>query len=103
MGKNITALGATLHSRINTNIKANKITAAELGTIGAAKELQPDRSPGPIPHGEYSICRHISGEKMTEITHMGDTMVIQYPELEPGDRVVLINDGTESVVIDVIR
>lgn len=105
MTSNIEKLGETLQSRMHTVKKSNGNALLELGTISSSLALVPDQSPGPIPEGEYSICRTASDKVMkkkkvvTGSVYMED---IHYQKLKDGDRVLLAWCGNEPVVIDVI-
>lgn len=104
MPSNIEKLGETLQGRMRSAGK-KKDRLIELASIGPGLCLKPDQSPGPIPKGEYSICRTVSdklmkkGKVVTGSVYMED---IHYQKLEEGDRVLVAWCGTEPVVIDLI-
>ena len=64
MTSNIEKLGETLQGRMHTVKKSSSSALIELGTISSALALEPDQSPGPIPEGDYSICRTVSDKVM---------------------------------------
>lgn len=103
MTSNIEKLGQTLQGRMHTVKKAGSSILIELGTISSGLQLHPDISPGPIPKGEYSICRSVSdlvlkkGKVVTGSVYMED---IHYQKLKDGDRVLMAWCGNEPVVID---
>ena len=105
MSSNIEKLGETLQGRMHSVRHTGKGTRLELAQIGAGCALVPDESPGPIPAGEYSICRTVSdlvmkkGKVVTGSVYMED---IHYEKLKEGDRVLLAWCGSEPVVVDLI-
>ena len=105
MSSNIEKLGETLQGRMRSVRQTGKGVQLELAQIGAGGKLVPDVSPGPIPIGEYSICRTVSGKVMKEGKVAADSMHmedIRYEGLKEGDRVLLAWCGNEPVVIDLI-
>lgn len=105
MTSNIEKLGETLQGRMHTVKKTGSSALLELATITSSLALEPDQSPGPIPKGEYSICRTVSDKVMkkekvvTGSVYMED---IRYQKLKDGDRVLIAWCGNEPVVIDLI-
>lgn len=105
MASNIEKLGETLQGRMHSVKQAGKGTLLELAQIGAGAALLPDVSPGPIPAGEYSVCRTVSDKVMKKgsveagSVYMED---IHYEKLKEGDRVLLAWCGSEPVVVDLI-
>ncbi|MCI9641057.1 hypothetical protein [Emergencia sp. 1XD21-10] len=93
MASNIEKLGETLQGRMRSVKQSGSSTLLELAEIGSGGALLPDVSPGPIPAGEYSICRAVSGKVTADF---------RYEKLKAGDRVLLCWCGREPVVIDVI-
>ena len=88
----------------------------ELGTIGGDMSLKLDRFSKSFPQGEYLVARTLALEKEIQITTdpAGEgphqhTLTIKAEDiikpLSPGDRVLVawVNDGTDPVVIDVVR
>ena len=73
----------------------------DFGEIQANKSLVTNTFPIPIPKGQYSVCRSVSG---LVINVSGKhNHAIPFPVLKPGDRVLVVWVQSEAVVIDVIK
>ena len=84
----------------------------DFGEIQANGSLVTNTFPVPIPKGQYSICRSVSGLviNVSRGDHGGHTSgsgkhnhAIPFPLLKPGDRVLVVWVQSEAVVIDVIK
>lgn len=105
MPSNIERLGNTLHRQMLNVTGAENSVCLELGSIASGLSLHPDISPGPIPKGEYSICRSVSDEVMKKAKVVSGSVYmedIHYQKLKDGDRVLIAWCGKEPVVLDVI-
>jgi hypothetical protein len=58
--KNIESLGSLFMDRIKKTNGAMQPLGIELGKINGDLSLSPDSSPGPIPKGEYMVCRAVN-------------------------------------------
>jgi len=82
---NIEKLGNVIMGQIVRVNRSNSRTVMDLGSVNSALSLVPDHSPGPIPDGEYTVCRNAA------------------PALKKGARVLIAWCGGEPVVIDAVR
>lgn len=57
---NIEKFGNIFTRRIQDTFNAMQPYQPELGIINADLSLSPDNSPGPIPKGEYMVCRQLT-------------------------------------------
>lgn len=85
MSSKIEGLGTTIDRRIRTVNKSNSKPVSGLGNIGKKLSLLVDGSSDPIPQGEYSVCKNVSGK------------------LQNGDRVLIVWCGKEPTVVDVVE
>ena len=85
---NIEKFGNALTQRIYDTFNAMQPYQPELGIINADLSLSPDNSPGPIPKGEYMVCRQLTlGETDDPLTVTavdgGHVVFNPKPEWEP--------------------
>ncbi len=105
MTSNIEKLGETPAGPHAYGEKSSSSALIELGTISSALALEPDQSPGPIPEGDYSICRTVSDKVMKKEKGCHWQRVYgghPLSKLKAGDRVLIVWCGSEPVVIDLI-
>ena len=84
MSGNIEKLGNVIMEQILTVNRSNSKTVMELGNINSAMALVPDHSPGPIPEGEYTVCRNAASS------------------IKKDARVLVAWCGGEPVVVDAV-
>ena len=83
MPSNIERFGQTLHGQMKHVGNAESSEAAELGRSKSNGDLLPDDSPGPIPKGEYMICKGLGKA--------------------PIGRVLINWCGSEPVIVDAVE
>lgn len=113
MKTNIEKMGDSLMSRMAGMNQAYQPLGIELGVIQSNLSLSPDNSPGPIPKGEYMICRSAcqgsSGSSWTTTQPAGPgphSHTVKLPDslqsIKAGDRVLICWAGKTAVVVDVV-
>ena len=65
----------------------------DFGEIQENGSLLTNTFPVPIPKGDFSVCRHVSG--LAEQT-------VKFPAIKPRDRVLVAWVQSEAVVVDII-
>lgn len=98
-------LAQTLQKRMSEMQPKNLIL--DFGSIESDYGLVTNTFPVKIPSGEYTVCRHVSGDKVFGGIHeghsSGDGSHEHFlPGLQPGNRVLVAWVHNEAVVIDVI-
>lgn len=107
-------LAAVLSGRMKKEVDSPLVL--DFGEIQSNQSLLTNTFPIPIPKGDYTVCRHISGltytadkgehpghKDQTETHNNGShTHIIKPPGLKPGDRVLVAWVQNEACVIDVI-
>lgn len=96
---NAELLGLVIVDEMLRIAAAGKKMAIDFGSIGGSLELIPNQLEGPVPDGEYTICRAVSGE---EIGKTEDGEKVYAKKLKAGDRVLICCCGTELIVVDVL-
>lgn len=99
MASNMELLGLVLVDEMLRVAAAGKKTSIDFGSIGGSMELIPNALEGPVPQGEYTICRTVSGEEIGK-TEEGEKVYAK--KLKAGDRVLICRCGTELIVVDVL-
>lgn len=101
MGNNgnpgISKLGAVLDER--TKQRGKRALVLDYATVRQDYSIITNTFPVPIPKGDYTVCRHISG--ITVQTDDGQN-VVTLPKIKPGDRVLVAWVLNDLTVIDVI-
>ena len=107
-------LAKVLSKRIKAEYESPLIL--DFGEIHENGSLLTNTFPVPIPRGQYSICRHVSGlifqteggehqghEEQTETHNTGShTHTVKLPPVAAGNRVLVAWVNSEAVVVDVI-
>lgn len=108
--RGIGKLAKVLDQRMNEH--SGEGLTFDFGEIKGDYSLLANTFPVPIPKGDYSVCRLITGISIgiSGGAHDGHSMgsgshnhSAVIPKLKPGDRVLLVWVQEEPVVIDVIE
>lgn len=109
MGKNIARLGSTLAERMKKSAQKTLPTVVEFGTINQNLSLSVDGLDRAIPKGSYMVNLMLAGSssyKTSSISIDGKehshAMPSGFRPLKKGDRVMVIWNGFEPVVIAII-
>ena len=88
-------------SRNITNSATNDLVL-DFGKIQNDLSLLTNSFPIPIPKGDYSVLRHVSGLSFTSGTSNQHTHKVAIPKLKRGDSVLVAWVDDDPVVLDVI-
>ena len=108
MGKNISRLGSALADRMKRTASKALPTVVEFGTINQNLSLSVDSIDGAIPKGSYMVNLALaSGSYATSSVSIdgkehSHAMPSEFRPLKKGDRVMVIWNGFEPVVIAII-
>lgn len=104
----INRLARVLQKRVNDTMEQSN-PIIDFGMINSDMSLTADLFPVPIPQSDYMVCRSRTITKNTMTTtstsseHLHNVITpTELQSIKAGDRVLIVWNGNEAVVIDVI-